>query len=184
MRIMATMPAKPMPRSPHPEPTGFVQTWISPLGNMLLAAHDAGLMGVWFEGQKHYPALLQSSESAAIQEPHPVLRETQAQLQAYFNGRLSRFDLPLDQRRGTPFQQSVWQALINIPSGKTISYARLSQQIGRPTAVRAIAAAVGRNPLSIVVPCHRVVGSNGSLTGYAGGLERKAALLQLEQHTN
>lgn len=184
MRIMAPMPAKPMPRNPHPEATAFVQTWGSPLGNMLLAAHDEGLIGVWFEGQRHYPALLQSSESAAIQEPHPVLRETQAQLQAYFDRRLSRFELPLEQRHGTPFQQSVWQALIDIPFGETISYALLSHHMDRPTAVRAIAVAVGRNPLSIVVPCHRVVGSNGSLTGYAGGLERKAALLQLEQHTN
>jgi methylated-DNA-[protein]-cysteine S-methyltransferase len=183
MRIMAAMPAVPSPRLAHLEPTTFVQTWASPLGNMLLAAHDAGLLGVWFEGQKHYPALLESSESSAHQEAHPVLRETQAQLQAYFDRRLSRFELPLDLRRGTPFQQSVWQALINIPSGRTISYALLSQHIGRPTAVRAVAAAVGRNPLSIAVPCHRVVGSNGSLTGYAGGLERKAALLQLEQHT-
>ena len=183
VRIIATMPAQPSPRPDYLPPTAFVKTWASPLGNMLLAAHDAGLMGAWFEGQKHYPALQQSGESGANEPTHPLLRETQAQLQAYFNSRLSCFDLPLDLQSGTLFQQSVWQALAGIPPGKTISYALLSQQLGRPTAARAVAAAVGRNPLSIVVPCHRVVGSNGSLTGYAGGLERKAALLQLEQHT-
>jgi methylated-DNA-[protein]-cysteine S-methyltransferase len=102
------------------------------------------------------------------------------QLSEYFAGRRAAFELPLDLRGGTAFQQSVWQALLHIPSGATSSYGALSTLIGKSAAVRAVGAAVGRNPLSVVVPCHRVLGSDGSLTGYAGGLPRKSALLQLE----
>lgn len=148
----------------------------SPLGTMILAATRRGLAGVWFEGQRHLP-----DTSPWPHEPkHPVLREAVAQLADYFAGRRTTFELPLDLQYGTRFQQSVWQALLAIPRGGTTSYASLSRRIGRPTAMRAVGAAVGRNPLSIVVPCHRVVGADGSLTGYAGGLERKSALLQLE----
>ncbi|MDH4449223.1 MAG: methylated-DNA--[protein]-cysteine S-methyltransferase [Rhodoferax sp.] len=156
--------------------TARLSHWGSPLGPMVLAGHDAGLLGIWFEQQKHYPAL----DGLPI-DSHPTTREAQAQLAAYFAGERTHFALTLDLSTGTAFQQSVWQALMAIPCGLTISYAALSQQIGKPSAVRAVAAAVGRNPVSIVLPCHRVVGSNGSLTGYAGGLERKAALLNLEQ---
>ena len=109
-----------------------------------------------------------------------MLRQAQAQLAEYFAGTRSTFDLPLDLQGGTAFQRSVWDALLAIPRGGTTSYGVLSRSIGQPAAVRAVGAAVGRNPLSIVVPCHRVVGANGSLTGYAGGLERKSALLKLE----
>ena len=109
-----------------------------------------------------------------------MLRKADAQLDEYFAGTRTRFDLPLDLQGGTAFQQSVWQALLAIPRGGTTSYGALSQRIGQAAAVRAVGAAVGRNPLSIVVPCHRVLGADGSLTGYAGGLERKSALLQLE----
>lgn len=148
----------------------------SPLGAMILAATGRGLAGVWFEGQRHVP-----DTSQWPHEPqHPVLRTAVAQLAEYFAGRRTHFDLPLDLQGGTVFQQSVWQALLAIPRGRTTSYATLSRRIGQPLAVRAVGAAVGRNPLSIVVPCHRVVGADGSLTGYAGGLERKSALLQLE----
>ena len=148
----------------------------SPLGPMILAASEAGLAGVWFEGQRHPPAC-----SGWRQAPrHPVLLEAMAQLDDYFAGRRATFDLPLDVTGGTPFQQSVWQALRTIARGQTISYRALGERAGCPAAVRAVGAAVGRNPLSIVVPCHRVVGADGSLTGYAGGLERKRALLQLE----
>ena len=105
---------------------------------------------------------------------------SQTQLQDYFAGQRRDFALSLDLRGGTPFQQTVWQALLHIPFGQTISYSGLSQRIGQASAVRAVAAAVGRNPISIVVPCHRVLGANGSLTGYAGGLDRKAALLTIE----
>ena len=98
----------------------------------------------------------------------------------YFAGHRTSFELPLDFGAGTDFQQAVWRALLKIPHGTTRSYGALSADIGKPTAVRAVGSAVGRNPLSIIVPCHRVMGADGSLTGYAGGLERKTALLQLE----
>jgi len=103
-----------------------------------------------------------------------------AQLEDYFAGRRAHFDLPLDLSRGTHFQQLVWRALLRIPRGVTTSYAALGAAIGRPAAARAVGAAVGRNPVSVIVPCHRVLGSNGSLTGYAGGIERKRRLLALE----
>jgi methylated-DNA-[protein]-cysteine S-methyltransferase len=148
----------------------------SPLGEMLLAATDQGLCGIWFAGQRHGPDSSGWREDAA----HPVLREAVAQLRAYFAGERTRFDLPLDLQGGTGFQQSVWQALLAIPPGGTTSYGELGRRLGRPQAARAVGAAVGRNPLSIVVPCHRVLGTGGSLTGYAGGLERKTALLRLE----
>ncbi len=155
----------------------MVQTrYASPLGPMIVAATARGLAGVWFEGQRHLP----DSSHWPRQPQHPVLRQAIAQLDEYFADQRTRFDLPLDLQGGTAFQQSVWQALLAIPSGDTTSYGTLSQRIGKPAAVRAVGAAVGRNPLSIVVPCHRVLGSDGSLTGYAGGLNRKSALLRLE----
>ena len=151
-------------------------TYDSPLGHMLLAATDTGLAGVWFIGQRHGPVDVEWREDAS----HPVLREAVAQLGAYFAGERTAFDLPLDLQAGTAFQRSVWQALLAIPPGGTTSYAELGRRLGRPQAARAVGAAVGRNPISIVVPCHRVLGTGGALTGYAGGLERKTALLRLE----
>ena len=149
----------------------------SPLGPMIVAATDLGLAGLWFEGQRHLP-----DTSAWPSAPrHPVLIEAVAQLRDYFAGRRTRFALPLDLQGATAFQQSVWQALLAIPAGGTTSYGDIGQRVGRPSAGRAVGAAVGRNPVSIVVPCHRVVGRNGSLTGYAGGLDRKSALLKLER---
>jgi methylated-DNA-[protein]-cysteine S-methyltransferase len=106
--------------------------------------------------------------------------QARQQAQEYLRGERSGFDLPLDLSAGTAFQQSVWQALLRIPRGKTTSYGSLARTIGNVQAVRAVGAAVGRNPLSVAVPCHRVLGSDGGLTGYAGGLERKTALLRLE----
>ncbi|MDB5829218.1 MAG: cysteine methyltransferase [Variovorax sp.] len=148
----------------------------SRLGGVTLAATDQGLAGVWFDQQKHSP------DTAGWQpnDAHPVLREASAQLRDYFDGKRQQFDLPLDLSHGTEFQQSVWQALLAIPSGATTSYGALSAGVGKPAAVRAVGAAVGRNPISVIVPCHRVVGKDGSLTGYAGGLDRKTALLELE----
>lgn len=148
----------------------------SPLGPMIVAATARGLAGVWFEDQRHLP----DHSLWPAQPDHPVLRQAQAQLAEYFAGTRASFHLPLDLQGGTAFQRSVWDALLAIPRGGTTSYGTLSRSIGRAAAVRAVGAAVGRNPLSIVVPCHRVVGSRGSLTGYAGGLERKTALLRLE----
>ncbi len=148
----------------------------SRLGGVTLAATDEGLAGLWFDHQKHSP------DTAGWQpnDAHPVLREASAQLRDYFGGKRQQFDLLLDLSHGTEFQQSVWQALLAIPSGATTSYGALSAGVGKPAAVRAVGAAVGRNPISVIVPCHRVVGKDGSLTGYAGGLERKTALLELE----
>ena len=158
------------------DPSIVQARYASPLGPMVVAATPRGVAGIWFEGQKHMP-----DNSAWPQQPdHPVLLQAIAQLDEYFKGARSTFDLPLDLQGGTAFQQSVWQALLAIPRGGTTSYGQLGQRIGRPAAVRAVGAAVGRNPVSVVVPCHRVVGADGSLTGYAGGLERKTALLQLE----
>lgn len=162
-------------------------THTTPLGPVLLLAGPQGLAGLWFDGQRHHP----TSERIAqwtVTPNDPLLREAARQLDAYFGADLSAdfgavgraFDLPLDLGTGTDFQQAVWRALLSIPTGHTCSYRTLAQQIGRPLAVRAVGAAVGRNPLSIVVPCHRVVGSDGGLTGYAGGLDRKRALLRLE----
>jgi methylated-DNA-[protein]-cysteine S-methyltransferase len=150
--------------------------WTGPLGEMVIAAGSGGIVGIWFEGQRHLP----DHASWAIDDKHPVLQQAIAQLREYFAGERLRFELPLDLHHGTSFQQSVWRALLAIPAGGTTSYAALSSSIGRPAAVRAVGAAVGRNPVSIVVPCHRVVGADGSLTGYAGGLDRKTALLRLE----
>jgi methylated-DNA-[protein]-cysteine S-methyltransferase len=155
-------------------------TVTSPLGPLLLAVSPQGLAGVWFTDQRHHPG-----RAAVNTWPdgggHPVLLATASQLRAYFGGQLRRFELPLDLSAGTAFQQAVWQALLEIPAAATNSYGTVAQRIGRPAAVRAVGAAIGRNPLSIVVPCHRVVGASGALTGYAGGLDRKMALLRLEQ---
>lgn len=161
------------------DPLTVFTTWPGPLGAMTLATTSRGLSGVWFDGQRHGP-----DTSAWRRDPaHPVLLTAIQQLGQYFAGRRTAFDLPLDLHAGTAFQQQVWQALLRIAPGATTSYGCLSAAIGKPAAVRALGAAVGRNPVSIVVPCHRVLGADGSLTGYAGGLERKTALLRLEGAT-
>ena len=130
---------------------------------------------MWFEGQKHSPDI-----SEWRMQGHPTTAQALLQLEQYFAGQRTAFDLPLDLTAGTEFQQQVWQALLRIPSGQTSSYGAVAALLGNQAAVRAVGAAVGRNPVSIIVPCHRVVGATGALTGYAGGLERKTALLQLE----
>lgn len=150
--------------------------YASPLGAMVLAATHRGLAGAWFEGQRHLP----DSSPWPLQPGHPVLQLAIAQFDGYFAGEPAAFALPLDLQGGTAFQQAVWQALLAIPRGATLSYREVGQRIGQPAAVRAVGAAVGRNPLSVIVPCHRVLGADGSLTGYAGGLARKTALLRLE----
>lgn len=152
----------------------------TPLGTVHLAANPQGLCGLWFAGQKHAPVHLEGPQAWPEMPEHPLLREAQRQLDAWLAGKLAKFDLPLDLSGGTAFQQTVWNALCAIPWGHTVSYGALSQQLGRPKAVRAVAAAVGRNPISLVVPCHRIVGAQGQLTGYAGGQERKQALLAME----
>jgi methylated-DNA-[protein]-cysteine S-methyltransferase len=146
---------------------------------MILAASTQGLCGVWFEGQRHGPSE-ERIQSWTPRTSNDLLQEASRQLQAYFAGEIQRFDLPLDLSAGTPFQQAVWQALLTIPLGASQSYGDLARRLANPKAVRAVGAAVGRNPVSIIVPCHRVLGAGGQLTGYAGGLWRKQALLQLE----
>lgn len=152
----------------------------SPLGTIILAATPQGLAGLWFDGQRHFPVELTGAEVWPAGNDHPVLRQTIEQLREYFAGKRTKFEVPLDLSCGTPFQQSVWQALMAIAPGDTASYGQISGGIGNPAAVRAVGAAIGRNPVSIIVPCHRVIGADGSLTGYAGGLARKTALLTLE----
>jgi methylated-DNA-[protein]-cysteine S-methyltransferase len=132
----------------------------------------ARLVGLHFAGW--------TPPDAAISASDKVLSEASRQLDAYFAGRLRRFELPLS-LEGTPFQQRVWSALRDIPFGETRSYAQLAKAIGNPSAMRAVGAANGRNPIAIVVPCHRVIGADGSLTGFGGGIERKKFLLRLEQ---
>ena len=148
----------------------------TPLGAMTLAATNTALVGAWFDGQRHQP----SFDTWPVQAQHPLLRQAGQQLQEYFAGQRLQFALPLDLSGGTAFQQAVWAQLQSIAPGSTVSYGLLSQHIHKPKAVRAVGAAVGRNPISVIVPCHRVLGAQGALTGYAGGLERKTALLQLE----
>jgi methylated-DNA-[protein]-cysteine S-methyltransferase len=160
-------------------PTPAYSRFPSPLGPMLAAATPQGLCGLWFDGQRHQPTIADRATWSPAPQ-HPLLLQTAAFMAAYFAGGTARCSLPLDLAGGTPFQQAVWQALLQIPHGATTSYGALSQSLGRPSAVRAVAGAVGRNPVSVLVPCHRVLGRDGSLTGYAGGLERKTALLQLE----
>lgn len=151
------------------------------LGQITLAASEKGLCGLWFEGQKHSPTDAQR-QAWQTDDRHPLLQSAARQVQAYLNGQTVAWPLALDLSAGTPFQQSVWQALLLIPAGLSQSYGDLARQLGKPQAVRAVGAAVGRNPVSIIVPCHRVLGAGGQLTGYAGGLWRKQALLQLEGH--
>ena len=148
---------------------------LTSLGPILLARTARGLAGAWFAGQKHHPG--------ALGVPHrpddPLLCDAAAQLRAYFAGEAVAFDLPLD-LQGTPFQRRVWQALLAIAPGRTRTYGEIAAALGAASAVRAVGGAVGRNPVSVIVPCHRVIGRDGRLTGYAGGLERKQALLALE----
>lgn len=152
----------------------------SPLGDVRLVASPDGLAGLWFvQRQRHEPSAERLAAWPTVAS-HPVLDAAKRQLDEYFHGRRQRFDLPIDLGQGTDFQQAAWRALLAIPAGTTTSYGALAARLGKHRAVRAVGAAVGRNPLSIVVPCHRVVGGNGSLTGYAGGLDRKQALLRLE----
>lgn len=152
------------------------KTMESPVGTLTLVASDAGLVAILWPGDRPGRVPLDAMVEDA---DHPVLTETARQLDAYFAGALTRFTMALD-FRGTDFQKRVWAALLTIPFGETRSYAQIAHQIGRPAAVRAVGAANGRNPISIVAPCHRVVGSNGALTGFAGGLDAKRLLLDLE----
>jgi methylated-DNA-[protein]-cysteine S-methyltransferase len=156
--------------------TTWISTFQSPIGPLLLMSDGESLTGLHTDSDKHRPAIQSGwrRDESAAPFPQAVL-----QLRAYFEGELTRFDLPLAPR-GTDFQTTVWRELCNIPFGETISYAELARRIGRPKASRAVGHSNARNPISIIVPCHRVIGADNSLTGYAGGLDRKRALLAHE----
>ena len=149
----------------------------SPLGEMLLVANPDGtaLAGLYLASQKYFPDAARWDDAPQL----PLFRVAAVQLREYFAGARTTFDLPLEPA-GTPFQRQVWAAIAAVPFAATITYGELAARCGRPSAVRAAGAATGRNPLTIVIPCHRIVGSGGALTGYAGGLDRKRALLALE----
>jgi methylated-DNA-[protein]-cysteine S-methyltransferase len=152
----------------------------SPIGKLKLVAGEKGLVAILWE--RDSPRRVRLGDLAE-NDKHPVLVETERQLGEYFGGKRKEFSIALDMR-GTKFQKDVWQALRKIPFGETRSYGQLARQMGNPRATRAVGAANGRNPLSIIAPCHRVIGSTGELTGFAGGLDAKSYLLRLEGNAN
>ncbi|MEN8391082.1 methylated-DNA--[protein]-cysteine S-methyltransferase [Acinetobacter indicus] len=149
----------------------------SPVGRLKLVATDSALVAVIWDNEN--PKRVRQAELVE-QLDHPILLDAQQQLNEYFQGQRQTFELPLD-FEGTEFQKKVWQALLNIPFGETRSYRQIAEQVGSPKAVRAVGAANGQNPISIIAPCHRVIGSGGKLVGFAGGLDNKEILLKLEQ---
>ena len=153
----------------------YYDTFDGPHGGMLLVASEDGLCGVYFDGQKYFPQL----EPGKRDPRRRPLRQAKRELMEYFAGKRKRFEVALDPD-GTPFQRSVWQAIAAVRFGETISYGELARRAGHPGSARAAGAATGRNPIGVIVPCHRIMGADGSLTGYAGGLARKRALLALE----
>jgi methylated-DNA-[protein]-cysteine S-methyltransferase len=148
----------------------------SPVGDLTLVAADGALTGVYFAGRERIPG---AGKRLTRDARHPVLREAAKQLREYFAGKRKSFSLPLN-LAGTDFQRSVWREIACIPYGETVSYSALAERAGAPMAVRAAGTSTGRNPAAIVVPCHRVMGKNGDLCGFGGGLDRKRFLLQLE----
>jgi methylated-DNA-[protein]-cysteine S-methyltransferase len=154
----------------------YYTTTDTPVGPMVLTAEGDALSGSYLHEGRHNPELSRDRER---RDHHPVLEEAVAQLDDYFGGRRSDFDLPL-QMDGTPFQRQVWSALRTIPYGETASYGEIAAQVGQPGAARAVGSANGRNPVAVIVPCHRVIAADGTLGGYGGGLPRKRWLLALE----
>lgn len=160
----------------------YVSTYYSKLGEMLLAADESGVTGVWFKGQKYYGAGLTEK---AVHKQTDDIRCAAEWLDVYFSGQKPDF-MPRLHLKGTRFRQDVWQKLLEIPYGKTVTYGALASWIAlernmKNMSARAVGGAVGHNPVSIIVPCHRVLGCSGRITGYAGGMERKKALLQIEK---
>ncbi len=156
--------------------THYYKMMASPVGELTLVASDKGLAAILWENDK--PGRVKLGPMSEDKN-HPVLVETERQLSDYFAGKRQSFSLDLD-FQGTEFQKKVWAALLTIPFGQTQNYGQIAAQIGNPKAVRAVGAANGKNPISIVAPCHRVIGANGTLTGFAGGLEAKECLLSIE----
>lgn len=159
----------------------YETTMKSPIGPLRLIASDTGLRAVLWPDDD--PSRIHLNESTIVDGGHPILAASVAQLEEYFEGTRTGFDLPLDPH-GTDFQRACWRALAMIPYGSTASYREQAEMIGRPNAVRAVGGANGRNPLSIVLPCHRVIASSGALTGFAGGLDTKKWLLDFESAQN
>jgi len=160
-------------------------SFLSPLGKVCVAANAHALYGVWFADSQRMPDWILTSPIApsykALTSQTRLPNESTRQLQAYWAGEHKGFDVPIDLSWGTPFQQAVWRQLLTIPYGHTCTYADVARAMGKPRAVRAVGTAIGRNPLSVMVPCHRVLGAQGQLGGYSGGLDRKRTLLALEQ---
>ena len=154
----------------------YIQYDDSPLGKMLLAADEIGLIGVWFENQKYYASGLKET----LEKETVVLKETKEWLDFYFSGKEPEF-LPKMHLIGTEFQKKVWHILLKIPYGKTMTYKDIARIISPTMSAQAVGSAVGHNKISILIPCHRVIGSNNNLTGYAGGIEKKENLLKLEK---
>lgn len=160
----------------------YTSNYASPLGGILLAADEIGMRGLWFDGQKYFARDLPAER---IEQNTPVLMEAERWLDIYFAGKDPDFVPPLHPV-GSPFRQAVWEILLQIPYGKTVTYGDISKQLAEKTglermAAQAVGGAVGHNEISIIIPCHRVVGTNGSLTGYAGGIDKKIRLLELEK---
>jgi methylated-DNA-[protein]-cysteine S-methyltransferase len=151
----------------------------SPLGEVCLLVSEVAVCGLWFTDSHRVPDWMLASPQTQV-HANKLLAEATRQLQAYWTGERKAFDMPIDLSWGTPFQQTVWRQLMTISYGHTCTYADVARAIGKPQGLRAVGTAIGRNPLSVIVPCHRVLGSNGQLSGYSGGLDRKRALLQLE----
>ncbi len=151
----------------------------TPLDDLMLVANTSELVGLYFVGCDHIPA---ASNRWTLNARHPVLQQTAEQLREYFAGKRKSFSLPL-RLAGTDFQERVWREIACIPYGETISYSHLAKRAGVPQAIRAAGTSTGRNPIGVIIPCHRVVGKNGGMGGYAGGLERKRYLLELENPT-
>ena len=163
----------------------YIQYYNSPLGEILLSGDEAALNGLWFKGQKYYASAL----AADYEERETnVLARAKEWLDIYFSGRRPGFTPPLSMN-ATPFRKTVWEILLTIPYGQTMEYGQIAKQItdarnGVPTSARAVGGAVGHNPISLIIPCHRVVGAGGSLTGYAGGTDKKEKLLAMERGKN
>ena len=151
-----------------------LETLDTPLGTLQIEATERGLCGIWFPSR--------SIDQGPTAKTNRVISLAKQELNAYFTGKLTTFSVPLDWQ-GTRFQESVWQALLAVPYGKTVTYGDVARAIGRPRSSRPVGGAVGKNPLPIIVPCHRVIGSDGSLTGFTGGLDIKIRLLELEGHS-
>ncbi len=150
----------------------------SPVGQLKLVTNDKHLIAILWDNEKPNRVKL---DEMFEDNNHPILLNAEKQLKEYFQKKRSSFDLPM-KAIGTPFQEAIWSILSKIPYGITYTYKEVADKIGKPNAVRAVGAAIGRNPISIIIPCHRVIATNGKLTGFAGGLERKEHLLNLEMH--